>query len=188
MLLDIGAGIFAAITLSHALALPLTPQFVIGAILFSLLMDIDFLLHFLRGGNTGNSHRHRDILHHPLIYVPLGAAILYLAAGGVWALLFCIASLAHFLHDSIGIGWGVQWLWPFSQDHFAFFYHSRPRHKERMPKKIIYVWKHKDIDRLADKYGDKDWVKSIYLHWHPYAVIELLFFAAALFLLFTYAK
>ena len=188
MLLDIGAGIFASIIVSYASGIALTPKFIAGGIVFSLLMDIDFFLHFLRGGNTGNSHRHRDILHHPLIYVPLGAAILHFSVGGVWALLFSIASLAHFLHDSIGIGWGVQWLWPFSRNHFAFFYHSRPGYKERLPRKMLYVWRHEDIDKLAEKYGDKDWVKSIYLRWHPYAVAEALFLAAALLSLFTYVK
>ncbi len=187
MFLDIGVGILLSIITSKLFGLPLTVAFVVAGIIFALLMDIDYILHLFTGGSSKNAHRHRDLLHYPLIYIPLGTLVISLFSNS-YASLFALCSFAHFLHDSIGIGWGVQWLYPFKKDHYSFLYIYRPPHQERLPQKNIYVWKHEDIDMLSKKYGDPNWVKNIYWRWHPYAIIELLTFILALVVLYFYIQ
>lgn len=188
MFLDIGVGILLAIFVSKLFSLPLTASFLIGGIVFSLLVDIDYIFHPGRKETPKSFHKHRNLFHFPLLYIPLGMLII-LFFNLPWAILFGLCSLAHFLHDSIGIGWGIQWLYPFSKNHYAFFYEYQPPYrKEKLPKKIIYVWKHKDIDKIEEKYGDKDWIRDIYLHCHPYAIVEFLVFILALIILYFYIK
>ena len=187
MLLDIGVGILLAILTNKLFSLPLSAIFLVGGVVFSLLMDIDYIFHLAKGGGSKNAHKHRDLLHYPLLYIPLGMLIISFF-NIAWAALFALCSLAHFLHDSIGIGWGIQWLYPFKEDHYAFFYRYQPRHIEKLPKRIIYTWKHEDIDLLSQKYGDENWIKNIYWHWHPYAIVEFLIFVTALIILYLYTK
>ena len=100
-------------------------------------------------------------------------------------MLFALASLGHFIHDSIGIGWGVQWLYPFIKDHYSFFYIYKPRWRaERLPRRWLYIWKHDEIDALDARYGDPDWIRNIYFRGHPYAVTEFAVFLAAVLLFF----
>jgi len=180
MLLDIGVGIFAAILFNHVFATPLTPLFLTAGILFALSPDIDFL--FVGKHAFGvKAYQHRDLLHHPLIFIPAGM-ILVALFNWQWALLFGLTVALHFAHDSIGLGWGVQWLYPFSKNHYSFFYiYESP--KGKLPKKLFYSWRHEDMDELEKNYGDKDWIKNIYLKFHPYAIVELLVFIAALIVL-----
>ena len=79
----------------------------------------------------------------------------------------------------------MQWLYPFTKDHYSFFYIYKPRwHKERLPNKLFYIWKHDKIDMLDARYGDPDWIRNIYLKWHPYAVAEFVVLFLALLMAF----
>jgi len=178
MLLDIGAGIFLAILVSEVSAQSLTFSFVIAGIAFALLPDVDFIYHVFKKGTYRDAHRHREMLHYPLIFIPAGMLLIAIV-NPIWSLLFGLAYLVHLVHDSIGIGWGVQWLYPFKKDHFSFLYIYRPAHQNRLPRQWLYRWKNEDIDSLSEQYGDKDWLRNIYLRGHPYAIIELLVLLAA---------
>ncbi len=183
MLLDIAIGIVVSLFLSHAFSIPLTPMFLGLGILFSLAPDADVLLN-IKNANGAMSHQHRDLFHYPLLFVPTGMILL-----AFWdfhlSLLFGITALLHFMHDSIGIGWGVQWFYPFSRNHYAFLYHYRGPN-DTQPKKLFYSWRHEDIPNLAQQYGDEHWFRNIYLRLHPYAIVEALAFVVALILLWRY--
>jgi hypothetical protein len=204
MLLDIGVGIMMALLVGKIFAvsaiLPIEASItimVIAGIIFSLLMDIDALINLFIHGGTGASYKHRDLFHIPLFYIPIGMLTLYffqLYQSTLYQplhqlppltlpVLFGLCSLAHFIHDSIGLGWGVKWLYPFSDDQYSFFYQYNA-HKAGL-KRVIYVWKSTDIDHLEEKYGDKDWFRHIYLNWHPYSLIEVAVFLFAVALLIT---
>jgi len=182
MFLDIGVGILTAILVSNIFGLPLTAVFLLLGIIFSLLMDADFILHLVKTGTSKNAYRHRELFHRPLIYIPLGMLILSFY-NSAYAVLFGLASLFHFLHDSIGIGWGVQWLYPLTTDHYGFFYRYQSKHKEKLPQKLLYVWKDDELDMLAKRYGDEEEIKNIYLKWHPYAIVEFSVFIVAMVVL-----
>jgi LexA-binding, inner membrane-associated putative hydrolase len=183
MLLDIGVGILASIFLSHLFGAAVSPLFLSAGVLFSLLPDLDFLLTFNKNV-TAKAHEHRDLLHYPLLFIPVGATILFFFDHRL-AALFIVTTFLHFLHDSIGLGWGVPWLYPFSRNHYAFFYQYDIA-RNTLPQKKFYAWSETEVNRLASQYGDKHWIKNIYLKFHPYAVIEALIFILALFVLFFY--
>src|SRR5579884_137957 len=115
MLLDIGTGIISAIFLSQVFSIPLTWPFILAGIIFNLLPDIDFLIHFAKGGDWTNIHHHRDYLHLPIFYILIGAIFISFIYKWSWSALFALTALLHFIHDSFGIGWGVQWFWPFKK-------------------------------------------------------------------------
>ncbi len=182
MLLDIGVGILLGVYV-HSLGadMSLNTLSFWGA-LFALSPDADFMIHLFQGGRFHNSHRHRELFHNPLIFIPLGTLIVglfnvYLA----W--LFFLASLSHMIHDSIGIGWGVRWLWPFKNNNYALGYRVRTGKHARLPRQRFYVWPNDKIDELSKKYGDPDWFRNTYLRWHPFAVFELAVFILALIVL-----
>lgn len=184
MLLDIGVGILSALLASSLFDVELSFGLILFALIFSLLPDIDTLFH-IRKGRSIDSHKghdHRDVWHYPLLYIPAGTLIIgYFSS--LYGFLFALTSFLHFFHDSIGIGWGVQWLYPFSRKHFSFFYHYDV-YRNNLPKHLIYSWRHKEVDELSEKYGDKNWIKNVYLKWHPYAIVEFFVFVVSLLVLY----
>lgn len=182
MFFDIGIGIILTLLTSELFGVDFSWGMVLFGIAASLLPDLDTLFH-IKSGKVVNDHRghdHRDLWHYPLIYIPVGTIVLFFFSYP-HAFLFAIASLIHFLHDSVGIGWGVQWLYPFSSRHFSFLYHY-DAHRNNFPRKLIYSWHHDEVDKLSDQYGDRDWVRNIYYKWHPYAIVEFLIFVVSIVL------
>lgn len=186
MLLDIGAGIiwgilFDSLSDAHSLGV-----FVWFGIFSALSPDMDFLYHLATGGTMRDDHRHREVFHKPL-FLAIGWLVVALVATPTLAWLFVVGALGHFVHDSIGIGWGVQWLAPFNNDHFTFLYRVHTADKPAPPKRRLYVWPNAEIDDLNKRYGDEDWFKNTYLRWHPFAIVELAVLVAALAALWVYA-
>ena len=180
MPLDIGIGIFSAIVVSKAFSVELTPLLVgVGAVLANL-PDVDGVWTFLRNGNDFKAvSKHRELVHYPLIYLPVGA-LAALPFGAEWSVLFLLASAGHFLHDSIGIGWGIPWLWPFTNENYSFIYKYAPRWHAEHPRRLLYAWDRGRMDELIERYGDPHWFQNIYLRLHPFFVVELAFFVIAL--------
>ncbi len=185
MLLDIGLGILIPITLSKIFGFELSNSFIYFGILFSLLPDIDFIIHklFLPKTSSEKDHLHREILHFPILYIFIGGILVYIFNQNL-LLLFIICSLFHFIHDSIGIGWGIQWFYPFNKTYYQFFYTAN----KNMNWSLIYKYKPEELDSLVEKYGDKDWFKKIYLSFHPYSFFELIIFIISLVILYLTLK
>ena len=179
MLLDIGVGILLGLLVNTFSSEYSTTIFVAMGVFATLAPDIDFIYHLIKGGNLKNDHRHREVLHQP-VFLLVGTILFGLLFSPILGLVFALGVISHFIHDSIGIGWGVQWLYPFKTDHFTFFYRVHTANKPKPPKKVIYVWPNDKIDELSREYGDPDWVKNIYLKWHPFAIFELIVFVVAL--------
>lgn len=187
MFLDISFGILLSIFASQYFGLELTIFLVLLNIAFVLLPDIDFILAVLYRGKLGTMHSHREIFHHPLILIPLGFIILFIF-NKTYALLFLLAISWHFLNDTITLGFGVHWLWPLSNKYFKFFggWYYRAPGKPRLPFKILYIWLPQEIEGLEKNYGDPDWIKNIYLKFHPWAIFEYLIFMFSIILLIIY--
>ncbi len=180
MPLDIGIGIFSAIIVSRIFGVELSPFLVGLGIAFALLPDIDGVYAFFRNGHRNHKaiSLHRDLVHYPLLYLPAGA-LLALPFGHEWSLLFLLASFGHFLHDSVGLGWGIPWLWPLTEKNYSFLYRYVPAGKQ-FPRKIIYRWNREELDQLAEEYRDQNWFRNIYIRLHPIFLAEILFFLIAL--------
>jgi hypothetical protein len=187
MLLDIGVGVLLGVTWHAAGFYGSLAATVIFGVFSALSPDLDFIYHLSKGGSTKNAHRHRELLHNPLVFIPLGAAVTALIEPAV-AGLFALGALSHMIHDSIGIGWGVQWLFPFSKNHYALGYRVRTGNHARLPKQKYYVWKNEEMDELTKKYGDPNWFANTYKRWHPFAIVETLVFVLALGVLYVYTR
>lgn len=185
MLLDIGVGIFLGIAFDLLSGQYDLNVFVVVGVLAALSPDVDFIYHILRGGTSKNDHRHRELLHNPVFLLVGWLAVAGLTSPTL-AWLFVAGATAHFLHDSIGIGWGVQWLVPLRTDHYTFFYRVHTADKPKPPKRLVYVWPNDKLDRLQSQYGDPDWFAHTYLKLHPFALVEMVVFALALVALYLY--
>lgn len=187
MFLDIAIGIFSAIFVSSIFQSSPNFWLFFFAILLALLPDLDFLLYYPKRGDTKYDCKHRDIVHYPLIYLPVGALIFWLLFGKIGASLFLITSFFHFVHDSIGIGWGIKWLYPFSKNNYAFFYLFSGRRKKGL-RRLLFSFNQEDLGRYIQEHGDKDWVKNIYFKWHPIAIVEFVSFVISVIVMIIYLK
>ncbi len=165
----------------------LTWYLIMIVVIFAVSPDIDFLWKFFRYKITNQSHR--EILHHPLVFIPFGIIILF-PFSKIFAFLFAMATFWHFLNDTIFMGLGVQWFWPFSQKYFNLFGilgYQTPG-KPKLPFRFFYTWKPEQIKEIEEKYGDPNWIRNIYLKPHLFTVIEYLVFIVSIFLLILYTK
>jgi membrane-bound metal-dependent hydrolase YbcI (DUF457 family) len=172
---DIGIGIFAAIIFAHAEDVPLDWRILLVSVLFSLLPDIDFAIHFFKRKQLDEfAHEHRDITHNPIIYILFGFIILsFWSIALAW--LFAALSFWHFFHDSIpeGGGWGIRWLYPFSEKYYKFFSGKDGKAARR----FVVSWTPTEQKQAAKKFGDPNWVKH-YLH-SSELLFEVIVFIAA---------
>lgn len=176
MLADIGLGIFVALLAAKLFGTELTSQLIGMSVLFALLPDADFLVHVAVYRKLGGkySHTHRDLFHYPLLYCAVGGSIAALF-GGVWFFIFIASSLAHFVHDTIGIGWGIKWGRPFSRKLVKLF--STKEGDLSMRSHVI--WTEEEMEKVAEEKGNEHWIRDIYFRWHPIGVIEGFIFIAA---------
>lgn len=184
MLLDIALGILVAVFLDIFFELNF---FVVlfFSIVFSLLPDLDFIIYKILGIHEDKGYKHRDLFHSPLLYLPIGTILIYLTFGKIIAIAFLIISTLHFLHDSIACGRGIKWLYPFSQNSYAFIYeYSRIRRKGIW--KPVFIFDEKYLKYFDKKHGDENWIENIYKSWHPIAIIETGVFVISIFILLIY--
>jgi membrane-bound metal-dependent hydrolase YbcI (DUF457 family) len=186
MFLDIGVGILAAMAVASLFKTKLTLTLLLGGVCFGLLPDVDFIRYFFLEDKM-EGYKHRDTLHLPLLYLPIGTVLVYAWFGQVLAVIFLIASFSHFFHDSMGIGRGIKWLYPFSRNSYAFLY----MYSGSVPRglwKPLFVFDEERIKQFDREHGDPDWLKNVYLKWHPFAIIEFSLFIISLLLLYLYAR
>lgn len=181
MLADIGIGIFSAITASKFFQTKLNLFMVVVGITFALLPDLDFLVEWVKRKKMPGkfAHEHRNLFHLPLPYVFL-VSLFLLWFDLIYLFLFVFNSLLHFLHDSIGIGWGIKWLYPVSKRNYKFF----TGNNNKFSKNLIISWNEKKLQKAVEKYGDPNWIKNTYLKPTPISITETAIFLASLIVLF----
>lgn len=161
MPLDIGIGLLAGAIFHRLTGIALLPSEIL-AIGFVLLPDIDGLVQALRRGALGRmDSSHRDLLHVPLLYVPIGTALAWLASDWHVAALFLVMSLIHFVHDSIGTGWGIAWLRPITRNYYKFFSLDEGDASVTM-KKLLVSWTPAQQRAVAAQYGNPNWLRDMY--------------------------
>ena len=186
MFLDIGLGIITAILFSFYFHFELS-FLLVPAIIFSLLPDLDFVLYKVFDIHPEKGYKHRDLFHYPLLYSLVGFVAIYIFFNRWYPWLFLVISFLHFVHDSIAYGRGIKWLWPFSKDGYAFFYfYSRVNKKGLW--QPVFIFNEEAIKKFDEKHGDEDWIKNIYLKFHPIAAIETLVFIISLLWLYFYTR
>lgn len=170
MIFDIGIGFLIA-SLMGALA-EQSPA--IGFILLgaggALAPDIDALVWLVRSRGRIDEwmHRHRDLLHYPLLFVPVAALVGWTIQGSMGAVLLAGCSFAHFLHDSGSEGWGIRWLWPLDRRYFQFV-RSTGGWERR-------IWTRQEQDAAVRRGGDARWFKRAYGRGGDRLKMELIMF------------
>ncbi len=158
---DIIGGLLLAMALSKFYNTNLTLSVALTATIFCLLPDLDLFI-WLKKHNWKIdkwAHEHRDTLHFPVIYLLSGYLLVLFFVNSFYALLFFLSSMLHFLHDSIGIGWGVKWLFPFSKKNYKFFTRQHLGEKRR----IIAFWTPEELKKEVEARGENGWFKKYYI-------------------------
>ncbi len=95
----------------------------------TLVPDLDFLVWLARNKwQIGRfSHEHRDIFHLPLP-VGIGGGALIAFLDPILGLVWCLGTLAHFVHDTLDGGWGIQWFFPVYRGYFTLVPYSPKRY------------------------------------------------------------
>ncbi|HBI25204.1 MAG: hypothetical protein UT41_C0003G0104 [Candidatus Wolfebacteria bacterium GW2011_GWC2_39_22] len=177
MLADIGLGIFVALIASNLFGIEVSAQLAGISVLFALLPDADFLVHAIAHRKVGGkyAHVHRDLFHYPLLYLGIGGVFAALF-GAAWFFVFMAASLAHFIHDSMGIGWGIKWMYPFSKKISKLF----STKEGDLSMNASATWSEKELEKVAEEKGNEHWIRDVYFRWHPVGVIENVVFIVAI--------
>lgn len=185
MFLDIGFGILWAIFVSSSFGVELTWLVVLIGIISALAPDIDMLTYalpknsrvyaFLRG--------HRGLIHRPIIWViPASLALLFF--GWFWAVIFMGGVLFHFIHDTIGLGWGIKWFWPLSSRSFRFF----PDKDGKLSSTFFLSFTDDEKVELRKQYHNPNWVRDFYFTINRVSLVEYGTLLVALTLLLLYLK
>lgn len=174
---DAGFGIIATFIVCTWLNLEPTWTHIVVGVFFAYVLDIDsfFDPHFWKTGHVaayaGNLYDHREKFHKPAAWFfvlwILGWFLLpsYLD----YVFIAVVAVFFHFAHDTLGTGWGIAWLWPFSRTRYKLF--ATKENKFFAPQ--LYVnWTHHELPEYIRRYGIEDWVTLYYGTWTPVALLE----------------
>ncbi len=168
MPLDIGIGLLLGIWLNSVSDIGYTASLFVGVVAL-LLPDIDFVWQLVAKRKLPNTS-HRDMLHLPLLFIPLVSLFGFFVSPYIAAAL-ALGALLHFAHDSVGIGFGVKWLFPFRENSYAVYHVHLPANQD-MPRKRLYSWTDKERLATAQKCADPQWIRHIYFGLHPYGIAE----------------
>ncbi len=165
---DIGVGLVLTTLVGVATNSEPSWTLLCVGLLGALWPDIDFIIWILRGKKVDHlAHQHRDLLHRPLILTPILTIAVWLWLGRQAGILFGIATLAHFTHDTIGHGWGIKWLWPLDNRYWC--YRSCGDHPIQM-----HAWTKYEQDLMCEDYGNRHWMKQSYGSWSGGIILELM--------------
>ena len=185
MFLDLKLGIVWALLVGFVFGEPITIFWIFMGVCFALLPDIDFWIEFAQRGTVGGKTlgAHRTLLHNPLTYIPL---TLFIGSvfGPAWMTLFGLGVFGHFVHDSMGMGWGIRWLWPLSLNWHKFF--SDREGNIRYGFKHFFVsWTPTEMTQVITAKGNDNWLKEEFDHSkHNLFSLSLTFLAFFLSLVF----
>ncbi len=174
MPLDIGMGILLALGVSEALGIPPTLLMVVFGIAAALLPDIDIVT------AAFGRWRHREVTHYPLLYIPVFALGFFFLSFPL-ALLLMLGVLAHLIHDTIGTGWGIAWLWPFTPRRFLIL----PDGERRRVMGTFATWLPREKPEYAHSGTNSGWIRNLYGRPNPVSLIEYGLLVLALIVLAT---
>ncbi len=111
-------------TIAWLLGVKLTLKQNLLLMLFSVLPDVDLLIHWLQTRitnikfNPGINH-HLWPSHWPISYVPL--VLIMIIWPSTTTILMVFGIYSHLVLDSIACAWGIMWFYPFSKHWYNYF-------------------------------------------------------------------
>jgi hypothetical protein len=166
-------GILIAFGVANVFVVAPTPEVVLFGVLFALLPDIDFLLTRIAAIRNVIGE-HRSATHFPLLHLVV-SMIMYMLFGKVLATLYFICTFYHLVHDTLFLGWGIKWLWPYSNKALSIFHD-----KGGVITSDILVWGTDEDKRVRTEYASPNWVRDFYLRPSIIAFSEYGIFLAGL--------
>lgn len=164
-LLDVISGIVIAHIVGFFYGFEPTATHLFIGIACALLPDLDFLYHYVKTRETSaykaHPYDHREGLHYPLLFIPIGSVLFFAIFGPVYATFFCLGALSHFLHDSVGIGWGIKWLYPLVKKNYKFFCDKNGSPSSQ----LVVSWSPHELTNKIVEHGDPQWIKNLF--WRP---------------------
>jgi len=155
VIIDIAAGIALALLVAHVFGFFASPLFILAGIACALFPDIYTIL----SRNSALRRvigEHRSAIHYPLPYIVI-LPIVWLVFGNAPVLLFSLGVFYHLAHDTFFLGYGIKWLWPFSERSFSFFHD-----KDGRITSDILIWEPKDDARIRAIYQSPHWIRDFY--------------------------
>ena len=124
-------------------------------VFWAVAPDLDAALQIFSDGKLDTHHR--DLTHKPLAQV--GIALVAAVAFPFFGLIAAACLVAHFLDDSIGndTGWGIKWLWPFSENQYGFFQVKDGR------RRVLAIWTPDEIAKIRPL-PLNEWLEKCYIH------------------------
>ncbi len=137
--------------------------FMLFGVFATLAPDIDFIVWLVRNHWRVNqfAHEHRDLFHKPLL-LGVGGGFLVGAVDPFFGLVWFLGTMAHFIHDTLDGGWGIQWLYPFYQGYFTLASYSPKRHFRNKAEQ----------QAVAAVHGNPHWLEEQYLHMNSKLLFE----------------
>lgn len=184
---DIGHGIILTIIMLKIF--DLEPRFIyfIFGFFFSVAPDLDAIKELIKFKNVaaskGRTEDHRDGLHYPVLWIIFGALLIW--HDNFIGTFFLSGVLLHFINDSWGTGWGVQWLWPLSKRSYKFF--SRPdKDADVTLSNLLVSWDSDQKKVMMEQFGNPNFIQDIYLRPTKISIIEYGIFIFSIVLLIIY--
>jgi len=186
MILDIAIGIIlgAYFNISESINYYL----ILLAIVFCLLPDTDIFYYLYKKYiKKLDVIYHRSWTHYPIIYILVYFIILYIE--NIFNIrynistLFLLSIVWHFIHDTLFIGWGVMWAWPFSKRKYKIF----PDRNGKITSKLLLSWLPKEEkDIIAWSGGAQEhWIKHYYFRLNIVSILEYGTFIFAIILIYS---
>lgn len=180
MPLDIGASILIVLGIAHLFHVHANLLLIATSIAFALAPDIDMFWYLF--GKPSKQYDHRSYTHYPLLWVPV-IALTYVMFGSLIGTLLLACVLMHLTHDTIGLGWGIAWLWPFSKRKIRFL---SPTGSKNGGWEFFRTWSPQQELVMASVQHDPHWVRTYYLRPNIIGFIEYAVFLLGLGALFLY--
>lgn len=160
MFLDLKLGLAWAFLVAIYFGKVITPEWLIMGVVFALLPDIDFWLEYIKRGTVGGKviDLHRILFHAPLTYIPI-ALFIGTYFGSAWMYLFILGFLGHFIHDSMGMGYGVRWLWPLDTNWYKLF-SSKDGEIHYDLDHLLVSWSNREMKKLVHERGNDHWMEE----------------------------
>ncbi len=160
------------------------------AIVFCLLPDVDIFDYLYKKYiKKLDVIDHRSWTHYPIVYVPVYFIILCIE--NVFNIKYSISTLFllsivwHFIHDTLFIGWGVMWGWPFSKRKYKIF----PDRDGKVTSRLLLTWFLEEEDKIIKWSGRSEggWLRQYYFKFNIVSMIEYgVFLSAILYVYFKY--
>lgn len=171
---DAGLGIIATAFVCALLNVEVSMWYLAVGLIFAYAPDADWFLdkHFLKTGlvaaYAAHPYDHREGLHKPLLWA-LAISGWGVIAPGPAPIIALVAVMCHFLHDTVGTGWGIPWLWPLTKRRFKFFAKKDPGAPQAS---FLVSWSHDELQQSITNHGRANWKQYYYHSWTRVAIGE----------------